>query len=75
MDPSCLCGTDSFLCVAGCRHDELSAREKPGTSFKLLGIKTWRCIGTPWFFSPVRLDASVSAAGEVNKNGLNELDE
>ena len=46
---------DEAMNVAGRRHDELSAREKPGTSFKL---------GT---FSRVRLYASVSAAREVNK--------
>jgi len=33
---------DQAMNVAGRRHDERSARVKPGTSFKLLGIKTFK---------------------------------
>ena len=64
---------DEAMNVAGRRHGSLSAREKPGTSFKLLGIYLALPHWYPTFFqffSRVRLDASASAAVEVNKNGL-----
>ena len=52
--------------VAGRRHDFKRPR-KTGNEFQT----TWHCpIGTQGFFSRVRLDASASAAVEVNKNGL-----